>query len=105
MTITKAVEQAIWKEIEKDALACTETCYDFELKWQPFDLSMLFVRYIRVDASDPSNIDQKYRWVCFNRKGKRTDCDPVFASVDDERAYKKAMITISTKKYQNELSA
>lgn len=99
MNLDNDIRDKIINETKADFADCKDVCFDFQIKYTPYDLGYLFMRYIRADATNPDKVKQSYRWLCFNRKGQRLDCDPVFASLADEAKYKSSMETLYQTKY------
>lgn len=84
------VKAKIIAEAKKDRNECKHnSCFDFRL-FTNTDTEGYFVRYTK-SAFNGRNLTEDYRWLCFDTKGNRTNCDPIFDSVSDENKFYKAM--------------
>jgi hypothetical protein len=103
MKIADDIMQKVLHETKADAQNCKHTCYQFEVLYSPYDLSAIYVRYVRSDTSNPDNPEESYRWLCFNDQGERVACDPEFDSLSEENHFKNTMVQVQTIPYFSDL--
>lgn len=68
-----------------DVRDCTsEQCHNFRLVRTPLRPGEWFMLYSKVYWTADDRADLQPRWICFDRAGNRTDCDPTFPSVAEK---------------------
>lgn len=100
--MTAEVLNTILTHTKSNTKECDKSCYDFKVMRSPYLGSNYFVRYTKIDASDPDFINTAYEWLCFDLKGSIMDCTPIFNDSETEYEFKQSMIIIhETKKIES----
>ena len=97
----RPTDQIIHKVMEharQDSMGC-DNCRDFNVMLVPMERDRIYVRYIKVDASNPDHVGQVYRWLCFDSEGEFLHCDPKFESMEEESSFKVSMRSFHFQKY------
>jgi hypothetical protein len=102
VNLSPDLSHKILRTARREAKDCGRYCHDFYLLRSPQVPDGYFVRYTRTDARNPDEVEQAYRWLCFDAQGEMIDCDPVFASVAKENRFKSGMQTLLYTRFAEE---
>lgn len=85
--------EKIIADLTTDCKECDHYCEEFILFKNNIVQNQWFARYRRTDVSGGTGREE-FRWICYDLKGNRIECDPVFTETKIRWHFYNAMVLV-----------